>query len=75
METGLLTSQKSSKALLADGKPRCFVQSGIGMKGGKKWRCLPNVFSIGVSKCGEFSQLTVVVMVIVMVMAVGVSVR
>lgn len=50
----LLTSEVSSKALLADGKPRCFVQSGIGMTGSRKGRCLPNVFSIGVSKCGEF---------------------
>lgn len=55
VETGLLTSEESSKALLADGKPRCFVQSGIGMTGARQGRCLPNVFSIGVSKCGGFS--------------------
>lgn len=51
---GLLTSEESSEASLADGKPRCFAQSRIGMRGSGNVRCLPNVFSIGVSKCGEF---------------------
>lgn len=44
----LLSSEASAKALLADGEPRCFTDG----KGGVP-RCLPNAFSIGVSKCGE----------------------
>lgn len=50
---GLMTSEDSSKALLADGKPRCFVRGDTGVDGARTGWCLPNVFHMGVSKCGE----------------------
>ena len=57
-----LTPEESAEALLADGGPRCFFDGGdvkepSGEEGGSEQRrllCLPTLFFLGVSKCGEF---------------------
>lgn len=46
-ERALLSSEEVAGAILADGDPRCFLD-----EEGRSW-CLPTVFFLGVSKCGE----------------------
>ncbi|CAM9370334.1 unnamed protein product [Scytosiphon promiscuus] len=55
-----MSPAESAGALLADGQPRCCLfDEGVGADGGesagRRQRCLPTVFFLGVSKCGTTS--------------------
>lgn len=53
----LLSPEESAEALLADGEPRCFTVDGATSEeegGARRGLCLPTLFFLGVSKCGEW---------------------